>query len=259
MRKALIATAAFALAASPLPALAKVHQADANGFVVRHAVEVPAAPSDAFAELLHPERWWNGAHSYSADAANFSLDPRAGGCFCEVLPNPDSPRAAPRGTVEHMRVVYIEQDRVLRLSGGLGPLQSEALIGTLTVVLKPAGEGRTQILWEYVVGGYMRMETAKIAPAVDAVIGEQLQRLAKNLGAADGGAADGQAAPEAAPAVEQDETPEPVAEAEGDAFSESFDDILESEAEPAKKPVPGPTITLPPRETYGPADPETGR
>jgi hypothetical protein len=59
--------------------------------------------------------------------------------------------------------------------------------------------------------------------------------------------------------VEQDETPEPVAEAEGDAFSESFDDILESEAEPAKKPVPGPTITLPPRETYGPADPETGR
>ena len=80
-----------------------------------------------------------------------------------------------------MRVINAEQPRVLRMSGALGPLQSEAVQGTLTIVLKPV-DGGTRIMWEYVVGGYMRLKTEQIAPLVDVVLGEQVSRLAARLG-----------------------------------------------------------------------------
>ena len=81
------------------------------------------------------------------------------------------------GSVEHMHVVYADPQRgVLRMVGALGPLQGEGLHGTLTITLKPV-EGGTRIEWDYVVGGYMRMKSEQIAPMVDKVLGEQLQRL----------------------------------------------------------------------------------
>ena len=175
-----LAIAAVALL-SATPLHAEVVASSDAGFVVRHAADVTASPDESWEELVKPARWWSGKHTYSGDAANLSLDALAGGCFCEVLLSEVSPRAAPRGSVEHMRVVNAEQPRVLRMSGALGPLQSEAVQGTLTVVLKPI-DGGTRIMWEYVVGGYMRYPTAQMAPLVDAVIGEQFSRLAAKLG-----------------------------------------------------------------------------
>jgi hypothetical protein len=172
---------AAALALTASPASAEVVDSSAAGFVVRQSADVSASPEAVWSELLKPAGWWSGQHSYSGNAANLSIDPRAGGCFCEVLPSAVSPRAAPRGSVEHMRVLYAEQARVLRLSGGLGPLQSEATQGTLTIALRPI-DGGTRIMWEYVVGGYIRQKVEQIAPAVDAVLGEQISRLAVKLG-----------------------------------------------------------------------------
>ena len=80
-----------------------------------------------------------------------------------------------------MHVIYSDPGKVLRMAGSLGPLQSEALNGTLTVTLKPV-EGGTRILFEYVVGGYMRFKTDEIAPAVDGVLQGQLDSLAAYLG-----------------------------------------------------------------------------
>jgi len=169
------------------PAAAKVAQVDERGFVIRHLADVPVTPAEAWSVLVKPSVWWDSRHTFSADSANLSLDARPGGCFCEVLPDADSPKASPRGGVEHMRVVYVEKPRALRMVGALGPLQSDAVIGTLTIQLKPVGEGegaKTQVLLEYVVGGYMRTPTDKMAPAVDAVLGEQLAHLAEKLGGA---------------------------------------------------------------------------
>ena len=67
------------------------------------------------------------------------------------------------------------------MTGGLRPLQSEAVTGVLTMTLAAEGE-MTRITWEYVVGGYMRMPMAEVAPLVDQVVGEQLLRLATRLG-----------------------------------------------------------------------------
>ena len=80
-----------------------------------------------------------------------------------------------------MRVLFAQRDRQLRMSGALGPLQSEALQATLTVSLTPQASG-TRIEWSYVVGGYMRMAGDQIATAVDRVLGEQFASLTARLG-----------------------------------------------------------------------------
>jgi hypothetical protein len=213
---ALVPLAASALALAPAPASAKVAQVSTQGFVVRHVAEVSVPPEEAWAVLIKPSVWWDSAHTWSADAANLTLDARAGGCFCEMLPNPSSPKGAPRGTVEHMRVIYIERPRALRMVGALGPLQADAATATLTIQLKPDGKGGTQILLEYVVGGYTRTPFEKLAPAVDGMLGGQVRRLTEKLGGAFSAAfplpqgaagAEAEAMPEGAPEAEPEAAP----------------------------------------------------
>lgn len=172
-----------ALCLVPLvPAQADVIAQTEGGFVVRHVAEVAAAPEEVWKQLLVPADWWNAAHTFSGDAANLAIDPRAGGCFCETLPGEgEKGWLDARGGVEHMRVVFVERNKVLRLRGSLGPLQSEAALGALTVTLQPS-DGGTRLTWEYVVAGYMRYKPEQIVPAVDKVIGEQVTRLAEKLG-----------------------------------------------------------------------------
>ncbi len=164
------------------PASAEVVARADNGFIVRQVAEVTASDADAWKLLVDPAAWWNPEHSFSGDAKNLSLDPRSGGCFCEVLPGEgEKGWLHPRGGVEHMRVVFVDNGKALRMTGALGPLQSEALTGTLTITLKPV-DGGTRLTWEYVVGGFMRYKPEQIVPAVDKMLGEQLSRLADQLG-----------------------------------------------------------------------------
>lgn len=174
--------AAAAATLSPLPAAAKVAQVAANGFVIRHLAEVSASVEETWAVLLKPSVWWDGTHTWSGDAANLTLDARAGGCFCEILPATASSKAGSRGSVEHMRVVYVERPRALRMVGALGPLQADAATATLTIQLKANPKGGTQILLEYVVGGYTRTPFDKLAPAVDSMLAGQVGSLAAKLG-----------------------------------------------------------------------------
>lgn len=185
MRKVLILMAA-GLTGLAVPASAEVVQKSDAGFVVRVAGEVAASPAEAWKAFVTPSQWWNPAHTFSGESTNLSLDPTANGCFCEKMPVPkDAPTGQKPGSVMHMRVLYAEPFRALRMTGGLGPLQSEAVVGTMTVTFKPVdganGKG-TRILWEYVVGGYMRYKTETIAGAVDKVLNEQLVGLIKLVG-----------------------------------------------------------------------------
>jgi hypothetical protein len=172
MRHRLIFT--LALAAAPVPAAAEVTASSNAGFVSRNEVMVDATPQAAWDRLVRPAEWWNGDHTYSGDPTNMSIEVEPGGCFCERIP-------ASGGEIEHMRVIYIAPASTLRMTGGLGPLQSEAVTGVLTMTLAADGE-MTRITWDYVVGGYMRMPMAELAPLVDQVVREQLLRLATRLG-----------------------------------------------------------------------------
>ena len=168
MRRLIIILAGASLA-MPVPALAEVASSDEGGFVVTGSADVPASPAELWAALLEPARYWNGDHSWSTDAANMAIEPRAGGCFCETIPG--------GGSAEHMRVVNIIPESRLAMRGALGPLQSEALTGVLTVTLAPQDAG-TKLSWDYVVGGHARFPLTDLAPAVDGVIAEQMNRLA---------------------------------------------------------------------------------
>ena len=158
-------------------ASAKVIDQSESGFSVAHTAQVAAAPADVWKMLRMPPKWWSKEHSWSGDAANFWLDTQAGGCFCEKLPD----SAGGFGSVQHARILFSKPDEMLRLSGAFGPLQGEAMTGTLTIQIKETPTG-SAIRFDYVVGGYMRFKVADIAPAVDKVIGEQLVGLAKALG-----------------------------------------------------------------------------
>lgn len=148
-----------------------------NGFTVRHQAAVDASPEAVWKTIIAPARWWNGEHSFSGNAENFYLVPQAGGCFCELLrtTSEDNIKSA-EGSVQHMRVIFVQNNKALRMSGALGPLQSEAVTGTLTIGLQADGDN-TAVSFVYKVGGYMEFPVDQIAPAVDGVIGEQLTRL----------------------------------------------------------------------------------
>ncbi|GAB5349345.1 SRPBCC family protein [Alteriqipengyuania sp. 357] len=185
----LLAAGTFAAA----PAQAEVTESSDSHFVSRYALEVGAAPKDAWLALIAPGDWWNDSHTWSADAANMTLVPQAGGCFCETIPAEDgADDSGLEGSVQHMVVVQAVPRKVLRMRGALGPLQSEPVDGVLTITMQPIegedgddGEASgTRIVWEYVVGGTMRFEVDEISTAVDGVIGEQAMGLADALGGA---------------------------------------------------------------------------
>lgn len=180
MNRTTLLLAALMLTAPALPARAEVAAQSDAGFVIKQSVEVAADQQAVWKALIAPAKWWSSDHTWSHDAANLYLDAQATGCFCEKLPKPaDAPADQRIGSVEHMHVIAADPQRgLLRMSGSLGPLQSEAANGTLTFTLVKTDTG-TRIDLEYVVGGYMRFKPEEIAPAVDTVLGQQLASLAK--------------------------------------------------------------------------------
>jgi len=139
-----------------------------NGFVSEWDITI-AAPRERVFRALTDEvgRWWDPAHSYSGDASNFSIDARPGGCFCERLTN---------GGIAHMTVVFVQRDTLLRMVGGLGPLQGMAVSGSMTFALSDAGTG-TRLKYRYAVGGYSPDGLASLSEPVDRVQHGQLVRL----------------------------------------------------------------------------------
>ena len=163
------AAACALLLSTGLSAEAAVKQGAADGFEVVHTFAITASPEDAWKTLVAPARYWPKAHTWSGDAANLSIDPRAGGCFCERWSGGES---------EHARVVMALPNGLLRLNGGLGPMQSMAVTGVLSVALKKSDAGTSATL-SYRVSGDSLHALDKLAPVVDKVLGEQFGRWAK--------------------------------------------------------------------------------
>ena len=144
-------------------------QVTPTGFLVKFDVNVNAPVAKVYDALVgQVGSWWNPEHTYSHDAKNLSIDPRPGGCFCEKLPN--------GGGVEHLRVIYVAPPEVLRLSGGLGPLQGSGVAGSMTWKLTGDGE-HTRVQLSYSVGGFIVGGFDKIAPSVESMLNEQVNRF----------------------------------------------------------------------------------
>jgi uncharacterized protein YndB with AHSA1/START domain len=167
----LLAAALLAAPGALSGARAEVGDSAPNGFTVRATVEVSSAPEKVYAAFVDElGSWWDPAHTFFRDAGRLSIQARPGGCFCEA--------GEAQEAVEHLRVVYVDPGKLLRLRGGLGPLQGEAVEGAMTISFRPAGaEGTATVELVYRVGGYMEGGLDKLALPVDGVLSDLLQRL----------------------------------------------------------------------------------
>lgn len=150
------------------PAGAAVLDASPGGFTVRVVGHIAATPDKVYEILINPSRWWASDHTFSGNAANLHLDARAGGCWCERLPN--------GGSVVHLTVVYVDPGKALRLRGALGPFQGLGVEGSMTWSVKAAGDG-TDLSLTYALGGYSKDGFEELAKAADQVLTEQVEHL----------------------------------------------------------------------------------
>jgi hypothetical protein len=154
---------------SNLDARADVIDRAASGFTVKTMVTVAASPQRVYQDLLNVGAWWDKEHTYSGDAKNMTIVAQPGGCFCETYAG---------GAIEHGRVVYVSPNKLLRLSGSLGPLQEMATTGTMTWAIEPAMQGSGSTLtMTYAVGGYAPGGLDKLADIVDMVLAQQVRLL----------------------------------------------------------------------------------
>jgi hypothetical protein len=82
-----------------------------------------------------------------------------------------------------MEVVFVDPGSLLRLAGGLGPLQGMGVQGVMEWRLAPI-DGGTRITLFYRAGGYTPDDLSKFAPVVDQVQALQLGGLVDHLQAA---------------------------------------------------------------------------
>ncbi|HTW34954.1 MAG TPA: SRPBCC domain-containing protein [Rhizomicrobium sp.] len=138
------------------------------GFSVSESAHIAAPGDKIYAALITPQHWWSGKHTFSGNPANLTFDAKAGGCWCETMPD--------GGSVEHMTVVFVSPGKTLRLRGAMGPFQEMATTTVMTWSLKPSGDG-TDVTLVSATGGYTKGGLQGLAPILDRVFGEQINRL----------------------------------------------------------------------------------
>jgi hypothetical protein len=152
---------------------AEVKQTSANGFQVEHIREVDSGTDETFRKFVEDfGQWYDVNHSYSLRRENLSIDLETH-CMLEKLPG--------GGFVRHLDVVFYQPGKLLRFSGGLGPLQGLGVSGALTFAFQPVegSLGKTQVRLTYIVSGAEFLQLDKLATPVDSVLGMQLDAFQK--------------------------------------------------------------------------------
>ncbi len=148
---------------------AAVTDSAAGGFTLKLTLPIQATPDQVYRALVrNVGDWWDSAHTLSGDAHNLSIEEKPMGCFCEKLPGAAGAR--------HMEVVNFLPGKKLVMLGGLGPLQSLATTGSLTILLAPDENG-TKMDVTYTVGGYLAGGLNTLAAPVGGVVMQQFTRL----------------------------------------------------------------------------------
>lgn len=140
------------------------------GFIVQNTATIDAPPAEVWQALVNNvDNWWPKAHSWWGEESVFSIEPVAGGFFCEV----NGERSA-----QHMQIVFVDPSKLLRMTGGLGPLQGLGVFGALDWQFTEKNH-KTEVTLIYRVQGYLPDGFASLAPIVANVQGVQLDGLVK--------------------------------------------------------------------------------
>ncbi len=143
-----------------------------NGFHIKSTVTVPVSAMVAYEEFINIGSWWIEDHTWFGSAENLSIDPVAGGCFCEINGEQQ---------VQHMTVSYVNPGKALRMTGGLGPLQQMGVSGTLSYQFVGISEHESLVVQEYRVSGFYTEGLDSLAAIVDGVQTAQLNSLKDRL------------------------------------------------------------------------------
>jgi len=159
----------FVCLLTPVVMQGDVADQSSSGFTIKIATLIHAGPEVTYDRLVHHiGDWWSSDHTFSQDAHNLSLDDKPMGCFCEKLAN--------NGGARFAQVIVVVPNKMLVMSGALGPLQRLAATGTLSFVLLP-NKDTTRLEVTYAVGGYTSDGINTWAAPVDKVLTEQVSRL----------------------------------------------------------------------------------
>lgn len=147
-----------------------VMDSSANGFTIKIATVIrDAGPEDVYNKLVHNVGdWWSSEHTLSHDAHNLSIDDKPMGCFCEKLPG--------GGGARYAEVTMVMPNKMLVMSGILGPLLRMGATGTMTIMILPLHH-ETRVELTYAVGGYLPDGLNTWAAPVDQALTEQMTRL----------------------------------------------------------------------------------
>ena len=149
-------------------AQAEVRVATPGALAVEHRFQLSATPEAAWEVLVHPEHYWPDDHTWSGSAANLSLVPEAGGCYCERWAG---------GSAQHGVVAMAIPGKRLRIRGAFGPFQEMPVTGVLTVSLA-ARDGGTEAVVTYSLAGDESAGLGGMAGVVDGVVRQQFAGFA---------------------------------------------------------------------------------
>ena len=140
-----------------------------TGFIVENKVQISSNQETTWRVFTQRvDDWWPADHTWWGESSTLTIDEFAGGCFCEK----NAGKSA-----EHMRISFVDPPGLMRMTGGLGPLQGMGMYGALEWVFDSTDQG-TKVTMTYRVNGINPDGFAELAPIVDAVQAIQLGGLA---------------------------------------------------------------------------------
>ena len=143
-----------------------------TGFIVTNKIIVKSNRENTWRVFTQQvDQWWPSDHTWWGEAGILTIDTYAGGCFCEKNESKSA---------EHMRVIFVEPNTLMRMSGGLGPLQGMGMFGALDWTFTDHLQG-TEVTMTYKVNGISPDGFKKLAPIVDKVQALQLSGLANHV------------------------------------------------------------------------------
>ena len=148
---------------------AEIEDAAVHGFTLHYQVSIEADRFEVYRVATDEiNQWWSNDHTVSGNAANMSINSAVLGCFCETL--------GESASLVHMTVSFVNPGVMIRLTGGLGPLGLSGVNGNMTWEFDTSETG-TVVTMRYAVGGYMQGGLDALAPEVDSVLTEAMDRL----------------------------------------------------------------------------------
>ena len=137
-------------------------------YTLKQEAESPLPLDELWERLIEPAKWWHPDHTYSGDANNLVLDLEPGGTWSE---------AWDENFVVHGRIMLVKNKEELRLDAPFGPLQERAVTVVWTISLMETEVGGTYVRFEERASGSQTSDLDALAPAVDYVKSEAIQRL----------------------------------------------------------------------------------